>query len=263
MSKSLSRSAQVALRAPQLPAFPTLAGFHTKHFPTVPAFSAEAESSATGISFGGAESTFSVTLSPSPMPWSELVGPCETAWHWPQATKRLQVHSAHLVVTATSSTLDVIDLTLALTRVVAAAALATPALGIYWDAAMQVHNVKNFVVEAEKATRTQLPLYLWLRFGLVREDDGSNSLYTTGLSELDRMEVELPHSALDPQTMVDRAFNIAHYLLEKGPVLDDGQTIGVSEDERFIIAHAPSILDPERRVYSLRSPKAQQVSVTG
>jgi len=234
-----------------------LSQLHAKHFPEAPALSAKAESSATSIAFTIAEASFDITLSPSPIPWSELVGPCETAWHWPQATKRLQQHSAHLVVTATSGALDVIDLTLSLTRVVAAAALSTPALGIYWDSAMQVHNVKSFALEAEKAARSQLPLYLWLRFGLVREEDGSTSLYTTGLAELDHMEVELPHSALDPQTMVDRAFNIAHYLLEKGPVLEDGQTIGISESEKFITTHAPSMLDPERRVYSLRSPPAQ------
>jgi len=247
----------VVLRAPQLPAFQMLAELYAKHFPAAPVLSAEVDSSATSIALRSAEASFTITLSPSPIPWSELAGPCETAWHWPQATKRLQQHSAHLVVTATSRGLDVIDLTLSLTRVVAAAALSTPALGIYWDTAMQVHNVKSFVLEAEKAVRTQLPLYLWLRFGLVREDDGSTSLYTTGLAELDHMEVELPHSALDPQTMVDRAFNIAHYLLEKGPVLEDGQTIGISENEKFITAHAPSMLDPERRVYSLRTPPAQ------
>jgi len=254
MSDPLARSAVVVLRAPQLPSPSSLCQLHARHFPDAPALTAEA--TATSVSVRSEAVTFSIALSPDPIPWSELLGPCETAWHWPQATKRLQQHSAHLTVTATSTTLDVIDLTLALTRVVAVAALSAPALGLYWEAAMQVHQVKDFVREAEAANRAQLPLYIWLRFGLVREDDGSTSLYTTGLAELGLMEVELTHSPLDPQTLVDRAFNIAHYLLERGPVLEDGHTIGISAHEKFDVKHAPSMLDPARRVYSLRTHEA-------
>ena len=54
-----------------------------------------------------------------------------------------------------------------------------------------------------------------------------------------------------PATLVDRAFNFAHYLLDRGPVLKDGDTIGLSAQERFRIRHVPSAADPTRTVYRI------------
>ncbi len=252
MNETRLRMAMVALREPRLPDPQALTALHAEHWPDVAALVSEHTDPSTGvISFRTAGAHFALALMPSPIPWSELSGPAESAWHWPEAAARLKRHQAHLIVTASSSTLDAIDLMLALTRVVAVAALSTPAAGIYWAGARQVHDVSAFVDEADTASREQLPLYLWLRFGLLGEDDGSTTLHTTGLAELEHMELEFPHSAFDPQTLVDRAFNIAHYLLDHGPVLAHGHTIGISAAERLNISHAPSMFDPARQVYSL------------
>jgi hypothetical protein len=252
MQDTRTRSASLALRQPELPVPHALERTYAARFPTCSALTAGAHTSETTRVFETASASFLFTLSPSPMPWAELEGPCETAWHWPQATKRMKAHAAQLTVSASSHTLDATDLMLELTRVIAAAALCTPAVGVYWRGATQVHDIKSFISEAVNASRAQLPLYLWLRFGLAREDDETTSLYTTGLAELELMEVELPHSTLDPQTLVDRAFNVAHYLLERGPVLEDGHTIGISETDKLEVKHSPSMWEAERRVYSLR-----------
>ncbi len=248
-----TRSACVLLRQPELPLAQSLVHSHASRFPLAPALIPSAVDSQTSRTFETESASLRIELSPAPVPWAELASPCETAWHWPQATRRIKAHSARLIVTVSSSTLDIIDLTLALTYITASAALVTPSLGIYWPAAAQVHDVKSFVDEASHATRAHLPLYLWLRFGWARESDGSNTLYTAGLSAFDLMEVEIPHSALEPQTLVDRAFNIAHYLMERGPVLEDGHTLGISTDEKFEIRHIPSKRGTGQRVYSLRS----------
>jgi hypothetical protein len=246
------RMAMVALSEARLPPAEKLRELYAKHWPDQPALVLEeSDPSAETLRFRTPTIHFTVALMPKAIPWSELSGPAETAWHWPEAEARLKPHRAHLLVSAGSDTPDVVELMLALTRVVAAAALSAQAVGIYWGGATQVHDVEAFVHEARTASREQLPLYLWLRFGLVGEDDGTTSLHTTGLAELEHMEIEFPHSAFDPQTLVDRAFNIAHYLLDKGPVLEHGHTIGISAAERIAISHGPSMFDPARRVYSL------------
>jgi hypothetical protein len=246
------RMAMVALSKPVLPDLEKLVKVYDEHWPDQPPLTAGAAEPSSGtLSLRTSDVEFNVGLLPMAIPWAELSGPAETAWHWPEAAAVLEKHSAHLVVTASTSAPDVIDLMLALTRVVAAVALSTPALGIYWRGATQVHDVQPFVDEAKTASRERLPLYLWLRFGLVGEEDGTTSLHTTGLADVADMEIEFPHAHLDPETLVDRAFNIAHYLLDNGPVLKDGDTIGISAAERLDIRHAPSMFDAQRRVYSL------------
>ncbi len=253
MQDTPTQRAMLALRLPELPLALALSDAYAERFAAAPPLIAREKEEGNRRTLDTPSASFSVALSPGPIPWAELEGPCQTAWHWPHATRKMKAHAAHLQISASSSSLGPIDLLLSLTRVVAAAALITPAVGIYWPGATQVHDVKSFVGEALNASREQLPLYLWLRFGLAREDDGSTSLYTTGLAAFNLMEVELPHSQLDPQTLVDRAFNISHYLVDRGPVLEDGQTIGISADEKFEIRHAPSMWDAQRRVYSLKA----------
>jgi hypothetical protein len=252
MNETRMRMAMVALSAARLPTASELAKAYKKHWPAqAPLVFESTEAGADVLEFRSTTAQFSVTLVPAAIPWSELSGPAETAWHWPEAEATLRPHQAHLLVTASSAKAHLTELMLALTYVVAAAALSAPAVGIYWGGATQVHKVEDFVHEAREAGKEQLPLYLWLRFGLVGEDDGTTSLHTTGLAELELMEIEFPHSAFDPQTLVDRAFNIAHYLLDKGPVLEDGHTIGISAEERISISHGPSMFEPTRRVYRL------------
>lgn len=251
MSEPLPKTATLLLRAPELPDPQNLLQTYSKHFADAPGLTVIEDDDPTTLSLRSGETSLSITLIAEPLAWTELEGPCETAWHFPQARKRLSAQNAHLSFQVEGETRSSIELMLTLTRLVAATALCTSALGVYVPSAMQVHNIKDFVREAEQATPAQLPLYLWLRFGLVREEDGSTSLYTTGMVELELMEVEIPHTKLDPQTLVDRAFNVAHYLLERGPVLEDGHTVGISADDKFMVKHAPSMLDEGRLVYQL------------
>ncbi len=42
--------------------------------------------------------TAAVAIMPAPIPWSNLEGPCATAWWWPEAGARMQGHTSHLLV---------------------------------------------------------------------------------------------------------------------------------------------------------------------
>jgi hypothetical protein len=206
------------------------------------------------LSFSTPTCNFAVALVRAPIPWSDLRDPCAAAWYWPEAEQTLKQHRGHLLITASvigSNNVDAIELMLALTRVLAAVAQCSPALGVYLGGAKQVHKVDDFVGEAEGATREMLPLYLWVRFSITQESDHTFTLCTTGLGDLELMELEFHRVSLDAQTLMDRAFNIAHYLLDHGAVLADGHTIGVSADEKFTVNHAPSLRDAGALVYRL------------
>jgi hypothetical protein len=204
------------------------------------------------VSFATPACSFTVAVVRAPIAWSDLSDPCDAAWYWPDATETLRAQRGHLLITASSATEDAIALMLSLTRVVAAVAQCSPALGIYLGGACLVHKVADFVSEAEGASRELLPLYLWVRFSIREEPDGTLSLATTGLADLELMELTFPQAALDGQTLMDRAFNIAHYLLDHGAVLEDGHTIGTSAQEKFRVTHVPSLRDSGKLVYQFK-----------
>ncbi len=206
------------------------------------------------LAFELAGTSVHVALVGSVIPWSDLEPACAAAYHWPEAKATLEPHVAHWIITASSEAADPIDVMLALTRVVAAALLSSRPAGVYWGAASLVNSGEAFLEEAREMSREYLPLYLWVRFGLVRnrgKKGDTFTLYTQGVDQFDSMEVEFPQSTLDPEALIDRAFNVVHHLLDHGPVLKDGDTIGLTTHERFLVSHQASIIDPTRSVYAL------------
>jgi len=215
------------------------------------------ESDADTLSLRTATITFKIGLLPSPIPAAQLDAAVEAAWYWPEAARALSRSRACAVISAQTEHADAIDSMFAITRVAAAFASVSSALGVLVPGAGLVHRVDDFVSEAATASREQLPLYLWVRFQLAEQADGTISLYTTGLAQFGLMELEFPHSPLEPQDMMDRAFNVAHYVLERGPVLSHGHTMGTSANEMFHVTHGASERDGHPAVVRLALGRAR------
>ena len=58
----------------------------------------------------------------------------------------------------------------------------------------------------------------------------------------------------DAARLLARALNVAHYLCDKGPVLEDGNTLGFSATERSLVSHRPSQLKRDEKVLYLDLP---------
>ena len=203
------------------------------------------------ISFDLGGDTVAVSLMPQPVPWTDLEGPCREAWYWPEAARALRDHRSHVLVVLVPKASQRIDAALSLTRVVAAVTACSRAVGVLWGGGGLVHSPEPFVEVARKIGRESLPLQLWVGFGVHREEDGTHSLYTSGLEEFGHMEIEVAGSRRDPRALIDRVFNVALYVLDKGAVLQDGETFGASDDEKIEISHVRSFCDDKCTVVRL------------
>jgi hypothetical protein len=57
---------------------------------------------------------------------------------------------------------------------------------------------------------------------------------------LGHLEIEIPNVAMQPGELREWVMNITCYLIENGPILKDGNTIGATEEAMFRIRHVPS-----------------------
>ena len=242
--------AMVALSDDVLPNETTLIEWLRDSWPTLPVID-RIERRDDVISFDLGGDTVAVSLMPQPVPWADLEGPCREAWYWPEAAEALRDHRTHILVVLVPRASDRIDVALSLTRVVAAVTACSRAAGVLWGGGGLVHAPEPFVEAARKGRRESLPLQLWVGFGVYREEDGTHSLYTSGLEEFGQMEIEVAGSKLDPRELIDRVFNMVLYILGKGVVLQDGETIGTSENEKIKITHETSFCDDQTRVVRL------------
>jgi hypothetical protein len=180
---------------------------------------------------------------PAPYPATDLEGPVATSWMWPQqqAIENVKRHRSHLLVTMTGGNGDPIRRRLMLTAVTALAARQPGVMAVYWPEATLVHFPPLFAEMAETINSAVAPpLYLWVDLRAFRNKDGTTGLFTTGLAPLGHMEIEIPRIDMEAGELREWLLNIMYYLLENGPVLKHGETIGMSAEQQIRISHSAS-----------------------
>lgn len=192
-----------------------------------------------------------IGLMPIPIPWSNLEGPCLTAWWWPEAAEKMKSHKGHVLVALVGDQGDAIRRAITLTQLTAAVAASVDAAGIYWGGGALVHDPNAFVKEAESVSTASLPLQLWIDFRLGQNEDDSLRLFTTGMALFDQKEIEMPRTTKKPNDVLDFAYAIADYVLTSGKTIQAGETVGRSEDEKVPVTYGPSMWDPETSVMIL------------
>jgi hypothetical protein len=193
------------------------------------------------FSFDVGDEFLALALMPAPYP--DLEGPIATSWMWPRQPpiETVKRHRSHLLITATGGAADPVRRRLAVTAVTALAAKQPGVMAAYWPEATLVHYPPVFVNMAEKIDSPEAPpLYLWVDLRAFRNEDGTTGLFTTGLSALGHMEIEIPRIDMEPGELREWLLNIMYYLLENGPVLKHGQTIGMTAEQQIRIQHCPS-----------------------
>lgn len=177
----------------------------------------------------------------------DVDGLSQSTWLWPDFAET-GASAAHVVVfvNGASSTAEALT---ALTRLVAAVNASTGALGVYWGAALHLvrADVFNGMAQEMLADDTH-PLHLWVSFQAMAEN-GRSSLATAGMEQFGLMDLEIMESPREVGELREFAMNIATYLIDNGPVLNDGETVGGSADERYVVRHRPSAVNRPATVY--------------
>lgn len=177
---------------------------------------------------------------PAQFPWSDLEGPCATSILWPKATEELKPHKIHWIVTV-SGELNELDLSKLLTQATAAFMASCPAaLGVYWANATLLVPKGIFIEFAQKILPHIAPLDIWVDFRVGRDSEKSSAGFTCGMAALGHKEFEAQGSPEPPGELRERFLSLARYVVENGPVINDGDTIGEDANERIRVVYSKS-----------------------
>ncbi len=194
------------------------------------------------------EATVAYTLVDQPIPPSQLEGPTARAWYWPEAAEQLAGHQAHLIVALVDEGTDRIAKCMRLTRFIAALLPVSPAVGVQWGGSRAVHEPKAFGQVAAQMAKVDLPLHLWIDFQVESTDDDSLRLYTTGMAAFGKREIEMPYFAGPPQELMNHAYNLAHYVLEKNAHIKDGEVVGLPGEVQVTAHDTTTFLEGDEAV---------------
>lgn len=219
----------------------------------------DSEQKGDSIAFRVGDSDVIMAKMPAPIPWSELEGPCATSILWKNASEEVQRHKTHWIVTVNGE-LDPLELSTLLTQATAAVMASSPtAMGVYWGNATLIVPKAIFIEFAKQVLPLGPPLHIWVDFRVGWETKQMSAGFTKGMAALGHMEFETKACPEKPSDLMERFVGLCGYVLENGPVIKDGDTVGQDENERIRVVYSDSEFGHEgkvmRLIYDTPSPK--------
>lgn len=179
---------------------------------------------------------------PMPLPKEEWERPTLRASStWPQAQPTISRHKGHIVVSTLGEPTHRFESARRLAAVIGCLIAITPsATAVVWEAL--VVRQSEFWLEASLDAFAPYPAFpypLWISLHPFVENE-KIGVISFGASSFAEREIELEPQAAPAEAVVQKAAGLAVYLLQNGPVLEDGDTFGATESERFFIRRTTS-----------------------
>lgn len=200
---------------------------------TVPEPDPDEEERDDALVFNLGERLVAVSLMPFPIPDHETETNAENNWMWPEAVDVAKQHAAHIMVAICGGDDDPIERGKLYAKLMDACSRQRDVTGIYTSGVVFEPDFYRKATEAMK--HDALPVHAWIWFGLYA-DDGRLRAYTYGMESFGRREIEvLDADGVEARELWEFISSMASYVLECGQTLEDGQTIGFSEDDKHAI----------------------------
>lgn len=200
---------------------------------TVPEPDPDEEERDDSLVFNLDERMVAVSLMPFPIPGNEAETNAENNWMWPEAVDVAKKHAAHIMVAVCGGDDDPIERGKLFVKLMDACSRQRYVTGIYTNGVVFEPDFYRNAADALK--NDALPVHAWVWFGLYATDGGLRA-YTYGLEAFGHREIEvLDAEGADARELWAFISSMASYVLECDQVLEDGQTIGFSENDKHAV----------------------------
>lgn len=176
------------------------------------------------------ESIVALSLIDRPVPEGEAEYYAQGCYMWEDAVNHVKKHQAHIIVSLIANDITTKEAMLIQSQIIDACLQFDQAIGVYgdeivWPKHIYIDIMHDYVKDGI------LPIFLWVYLGIVTNEDG-NHIYTLGLKTFGHYEIETLPSNIPLDELHEFLFNIVCYIIDQNAVLRDGETIGMSENQK-------------------------------
>ena len=182
------------------------------------------------------------------IPAEDIEHCAQFAYSWQTVLEDIGTVDGHAIVSVGAGDMDIVDRHLLFARILYSM-MATPpsCVGIYQGnqtLLISRERYLGFYQEIQQADIAAL-IPFWVYIGWQVNEHGS-SIYTYGLNDFGKQELEVVNSALELDELYPFLLNVCAYLIQADVELQDGETLGYSADQKIdIVASAGVFLEGE------------------
>ena len=142
-------------------------------------------------------------------------------------------HTGYVAIGIVEGTGNTLEESILLSKLLAVATLQKGTTAIYTNGVL--YEADMYYKETERLRDDVLPMVNLVWVDIDFEEDGTTSLYTSGMEEFDQLNVEFLHCPWDPECAWNYILSVANYVLTSGKELTDGDSVGRTEEEQLIV----------------------------
>lgn len=188
---------------------------------------------------GVGDMTLVASLMPAPVPDGEAEQNAAFNYMWKDAEEVAKSHKAHILVSVLGKNDDPLETGKLFTKAVSSLLNQENAIAVYTDGAVFQPEFYRDVSSMMRDDEEALPILNWIWFGIYRTDEYSG-IYTYGMKKFGKEEIEV-YADADLSDIRDFLLDIVAYLLDCDVTLQDGETIGFTEDQKLSITFSDGI----------------------
>ncbi len=171
------------------------------------------------------------------IPDKEVESAAKHNYLWKNGVKETAKHKGHIVLSITNAGKNPVQENLLYSKLASAVMNNSKSLGIYIGGRTLVLKKEFYQENVEMMTEEDLPVYNWIYFGL-RKEKGKQSVYTYGLTDFGKKEMEIVDSENSLEELNEMMFNLTHYVIAYDVKLNNGETIGISAEQKLKISES-------------------------
>lgn len=174
---------------------------------------------------------------PAPIPGDEVKSTAEYNYLWQNAVDEATKHKGHIILSIMNAGKNPIKENILFNQIAASILQNSKSLGIYIGGRSLLIEKDFYLTNTETMSEEDLPLYNWIYFGLQKENS-TQSVYTYGLTDFGMKEMEIINSKNNLEELSEIMYNLTHYVIAYNVTLNDGETIGMSAEQKLKISES-------------------------
>ena len=180
-----------------------------------------------------------VALMPAPIPNNEAVDNAKTNYRWKGAVKIAEEHKAHILVSLLGEP-DLVEGAKLYTKIISALTKQENCTGInVLGTVLNPDMYRDFTKYYEE--NNMFPVENMIFIGLYSSEDEKINAYTYGMEGFGKKEMEIIGSSQNPEDIYYFLQGVADYVITSDVILQDGETIGFSAEQKIPISESKGI----------------------
>lgn len=171
---------------------------------------------------------------PVAIPGNEIAEAAEYNYYWENGKSEATSHKGHIIVSILNGGKNPIKENILFNKVVSSILNNSKSIGVYIGGRTLLLSKEFYQYNIDGISETNLPINNLVYFG-IRKENNKNSAYTYGLKDFGKLEMEIIESTHSNEEIMELLYNLTSYILESNITLKNGETIGMSSEQKLKI----------------------------